>query len=162
MKQGDGTTNRRLGGTFRWAWRLLSPALAVACMGFIYSLSASSPADLPRQVEAFSWLGRMRDVFGHLTLYGLLGTLLWFSVWSWVAASIARLRWAWVAVGVGVTYGFLDEVHQSFVPGRAASGMDVLVDGVGVITGIYCTRYLAGKVLFIGQKALDVPKSTQG
>jgi len=137
----DITVRPRLRGLYRWVWRLVSTGLAAAWMGFIYQLSSSSPADLPRLVEAFSWLGDLREVLGHLALYGVLGPLLLASLWSWMTGSNHRLRWALVAMGLGTLYGALDEIHQSFVPGRSASAFDVLVDSIGAVVGVAGTWY---------------------
>lgn len=32
-------------------------------------------------------------------------------------------------------YALVDEVHQSFVPGREGSGMDIIIDGAGIFVG---------------------------
>ncbi len=42
-----------------------------------------------------------------------------------------------LAVLIGSMYGFTDEVHQYFVPGRTASIIDVLADSVGIAAGAY-------------------------
>lgn len=148
MKQRNGTPVEGNSGLDRWVWRLVSTGSVVAWMGFIFYLSSSTPAQLPRQLEAFSWLGKLRDVVGHLVLYGVLGLLLLSSVWSWASGALFRFRWALIAVGIGVAYGLLDEVHQSFTPGRSVSRFDALVDTVGVLVGVSCVRYVAGPALF--------------
>lgn len=33
-------------------------------------------------------------------------------------------------------YGFMDEIHQHFVPGRYCSGLDMVVNSVGSVLGI--------------------------
>ena len=43
---------------------------------------------------------------------------------------------AGVALLVGVLYAVGDEVHQSFVPGRLGSPVDVAIDAVGVAVGV--------------------------
>lgn len=53
-------------------------------------------------------------------------------------------------VGIwSIIYACIDEVHQSFVPGRCASFVDVLIDSSGAVTGllvylmilkIYCVK----------------------
>lgn len=52
-------------------------------------------------------------------------------------------RFPWI-VGCSVVvfclfYGISDEVHQSFIPGRFVSGMDVVADGIGgvVAPGVF-------------------------
>ena len=47
----------------------------------------------------------------------------------------------WVAAGVAM-YGFTDEVHQSTVPGRDASLLDVLSDVVGAVSVLAIVLYL--------------------
>ena len=41
------------------------------------------------------------------------------------------------AVVLGIAYAVTDEVHQSFVEGRHGAVLDVLVDAVGVLLGVY-------------------------
>jgi VanZ family protein len=61
----------------------------------------------------------------HVVEYAVLGALL------------ARALGAGVpAFAAGVAYAVTDELHQSFVPGRHASALDVVVDAVGVALGI--------------------------
>lgn len=137
---------QRSRGLYRWIRRLVSTVPAVAWMGLIFHLSSSSPADLPRLIEAFAWLGKLRDVVGHLVLYGVLGPLLLLCLWNWVIGSTYRLRWALIAIGMGVLYGVTDEIHQSFVPGRSASAFDVLIDTVGVAGGVVGVWYVVRAV----------------
>ncbi len=126
------TLGQRPQGLYPWIWRLISTVSTVAWMGVIFYLSSLPPFDLPRQVEAVEWLGRLRDIVGHLVLYGVLGSLLLVSLWNWVAGSIFQLRWALVGLGLGVLCRVTDEYHQSYVTGRSASSFDVFIDSVGV------------------------------
>ena len=104
-------------------------------MGVIFFLSSGTGSDLSRQLEVFALQGDLRNIVGHLALYGVLGFLLLVSLWSWVGDSTFRLRWVLVGVGLGVMYGITDEYHQSYVTDRSASGFDVLVDSAGVASG---------------------------
>ena len=54
-----------------------------------------------------------------------------------------------LAFAIVLGYGLLDEIHQSFVPGRQPSGLDLLFDASGGILGI-----LAYPVLFTGPRKL--------
>ncbi len=84
---------------------------------------------------------------GHFLGYGTLG--LCFSR-GWLAVvvrlsrktwSIARARAAGYGIAATAVVASLDELHQSFVPGRGSSGWDVLLDTSGAImlVGAYFT-----------------------
>ncbi len=66
----------------------------------------------------------------HGTEYAMLGALL------------ARALPALPALVAGVAYAITDEVHQSFVPGRQGTPLDVAVDGLGVVIGVLVYRRL--------------------
>ena len=142
LVKGNATAEQWLGWLHGWAWRLASTVSAVGWMGVIFYLSASTPADLPQQLGMFAWLGKWRDVVGHLVLYGVLGPLLLVSLWSWVAGSSYRVKWVLVAAGLGILHGILDEYHQSFVPGRTATTLDVVIDSVGVVVSVAVVWYV--------------------
>ncbi len=65
----------------------------------------------------------------HVLAYGLLGFLDFRAVrgprkgWT--------LRWSAVAVALAVIIASLDEWHQSFVPGRTGTPVDVVIDCAG-------------------------------
>jgi VanZ family protein len=46
------------------------------------------------------------------------------------------------ALAAGIAYAASDELHQTFVPGRQGTVLDVLVDAVGIAVGIYLARRL--------------------
>ena len=74
----------------------------------------------------------------HLAEYGILAVLIWRGLrgsssepdqlWSW---RLARLAMCCAAL-----YAATDELHQSFVPSRTGSPMDVLIDSAGAILGV--------------------------
>jgi VanZ family protein len=45
-------------------------------------------------------------------------------------------RALYVAATISLLYAITDEIHQSFVPGRDADPLDVLVDAVGIATAL--------------------------
>jgi VanZ family protein len=63
------------------------------------------------------------DKLGHFALFGLLATHLHLS-------GLAGRR-LWVALLLCSTFGMLDEVHQSFTPGRSVDLLDWLADSSG-------------------------------
>ncbi|MCX7993785.1 MAG: VanZ family protein [Fimbriimonadales bacterium] len=79
------------------------------------------------QLELLNYLTRK---VGHGTGYFLL-TLLgyWAFRVSFGTERIPAVRWA---VGTSLIRAVLDEVHQSFVPGRTGTPVDVGVDAIGI------------------------------
>jgi VanZ family protein len=69
------------------------------------------------------------DKVAHLVAYFVLGVLLAHG------ATTRRLSPV-IAVLIGWTYGIVDEIHQSFVPGRFAEFGDWVADAIGVVLGV--------------------------
>jgi len=66
----------------------------------------------------------------HVVAYGLLAALV-------LLALRGRSPWRWIDVGIAVAiagcYGVVDELHQSFVPGRVCSVADIVADLAGAV-----------------------------
>ena len=60
----------------------------------------------------------------HAAEYAVLGALL-----------LRALGRPGLAFALGVLYAVSDELHQTFVPGRAGSPLDVAIDAAGVARG---------------------------
>lgn len=69
----------------------------------------------------------------HFSIYALLGIWLMGLVSTFNISLVKKFGTSLLA---GMLYASLDEFHQSFVPGRTAMITDVLIDTMGVITGI--------------------------
>lgn len=108
------------------AWR----ALLFIWMTTIFILSAQS--SLPVQSL---FVGQ--DKLEHFLAYGLLGVLLSRSLRPMKVETWQRII---LITALTTLYGISDEYHQSFVPGRDVSALDVLADGVG--------GFLAAQLLF--------------
>ena len=76
----------------------------------------------------------------HFAVYALLGTLTYRSVKEEVY--LANRNTFLTAMLLCTLYAVSDEWHQLYVPGRAASGIDVLIDALGAVTGISIARWL--------------------
>jgi hypothetical protein len=98
--------------------RLWLPVVAWA--GFIFALS--SIPDLGTGLGGWDLVLRK---IAHAAEYAVLGALL-----------VRALGRTGLAAGIGVLYAVSDELHQSFVPGRAGSPLDVALDAVGVACGV--------------------------
>jgi VanZ family protein len=88
-----------------------------------------SPKISPHEVRLIHTLIRKA---GHLIEYFILGLLLF---WAFCGGSNASWKWRWslfAIIGV-VLWAVSDEWHQSFVPTRAGSVVDVGIDTAGGI-----------------------------
>ena len=121
---------------FSWLLRLTLAGASLAWMGLIFHLSSLSQDDAGRLLESpiVSWLGPLRSYAAHLALYGVLASLVQGSIRSWTPGTGYQLRWVLAAAAFATLYGVSDEYHQSLVPGRSASLLDMLVNGVGAAT----------------------------
>ena len=70
----------------------------------------------------------------HAVEYALLGLLL--------ARAAGRPA---VALALGVGYAALDELHQTLVPGRVGSPVDVAIDAAGVALGVLAWERLGAR-----------------
>ena len=100
-------------------------------MAFIFYSSSLSQdqASKPLESGAVSWLGDLRSYVAHFVLYGVLAALIQASMWGWNLGY--QLRWSVAAAVIAALYGASDEYHQTFVAGRSATLVDVIVNTVG-------------------------------
>jgi len=84
------------------------------------------------------WLEDLINSAGHLTEYSILSFLL-ARAYNGTRARIV------IVVFVALLYALSDEWHQSFVPGRDASVIDLFVDALGTLIGsvIWTRRHKA-------------------
>jgi VanZ family protein len=101
--------------------RLALWAPPVALMALIFVLSAQP--DLNSGLGTIDLIGRK---LVHATEFGLLA-FLWWRALRTVAPTSALV----LAVGISIGYAGTDEFHQSYVNGRHASPIDVLIDAAG-------------------------------
>ena len=125
---------------------------AVVWMALIFSASTESMAasQTSRFVEPFlRWLfpgisqpmvGELHFLIrkaGHLTEYAILAMLLRHAVGHvWFGGERGYWRTMAIALGCAALYAASDEFHQSFIPSRGASVVDVLIDTCGAIAGL--------------------------
>jgi VanZ family protein len=98
--------------------RLWLPVVAWALVIFAFSSIPHLGTDLG------FWDTILRKL-AHTTEYAVLGALL-----------VRATRRPNVAVVLGVLYAASDEFHQTFVPGRHGSPIDVAIDSIGLALGI--------------------------
>jgi len=84
------------------------------------------------RVSVLRWAS---DPFLHVAGYLVLGVLSVRAFGGGLPLSQPGARAFFSAVLLASLYGIGDEWHQSFVPGRTASGWDVLADAFGALCG---------------------------
>lgn len=97
------------------------------CMAAIFYSSSIPACAIPGLFE-------LQDAFFHLAAYGLLGFLFARALRK-TANSIPAGKICVYALILGLVYGASDEFHQSFVPGRLVSGLDLFFDLTGSLLG---------------------------
>ena len=94
----------------------------------IFLLSSSSLDQVPT-LDLF-----LADKAAHVVFFGVLALLLFRVFRRWSALSWGRA--AMLAIVVTSLYGVLDEIHQSFVPGRSPELADWVADTTGACAGL--------------------------
>ena len=108
------------------SWRRWLPAIVYIVLIFLVS---SIPS-----LKAPGGSFMLADKVAHVIEYALLGLLLYYVAGGW----FGRVRWVamLLLVALGASVGALDEVYQSYVPGREMSGYDWYADIIGVTLGL--------------------------
>jgi VanZ family protein len=95
-------------------------------MGVIFALSATPSLASPFE-PVYDFILRK---LAHVTVYVVL-TLL---VYGALRQHMARPTHAWLLALLSATlYACSDEWHQTFVPGRAGTVRDVMIDSMGIV-----------------------------
>ena len=103
---------------YRWG-----PALVI--MGIIFLISSFPSSSIPNVGIFDFWLKKG----GHLIGYAALAFAYCHAL---EVGDPARGRLAWM---LALLFAISDEYHQSFVPGRSAWLVDILIDGLGSLIG---------------------------
>ncbi len=99
---------------------------ALGMMAVIFGFSSIPAAEMPH----FDWADFLVKKGGHMTGYALLALGFWHGL-GWAPR---RRGLAWL---LAVLFAVTDEFHQSFVPGRNPSWVDVVVfDALGAALGL--------------------------
>ena len=100
----------------------LSWLMVLACMGFIFRVSATPGSDIPP-------LFPYQDVVYHFVIYLILGVLFSHALKN-TYPKLNRRQAVIIACLFTLIYGASDEVHQFFVPGRSCTLADMFIDGL--------------------------------
>ena len=130
-----------------WACIILlasSDLFSAAHTGSWLELIVTAVLGHPLSPAGFERLHFLTRKTAHLTEYGILGALLFRALradrgrWSW--------RWALGAIVLAACVASVDEWHQTFIPSRTGSPVDVMTDTIGAAAAQILIR--AAQVLF--------------
>lgn len=76
--------------------------------------------------------------FAHFAEYLVFAVLL-------MNALLFRMSWKesvkWTLL-IGIAYAIFDEVHQLFIPGRSGNVIDMMIDTLGIVAGLFCMVWI--------------------
>jgi VanZ family protein len=90
--------------------------ISILLMAIIFIFSATPAKNLPNFGSFDYWVKKG----GHMLGYGTLALSYWYGL-KW---NKKQIWWAWF---LAVIYAISDEFHQSFIPGRHPSPLDVIL-----------------------------------
>jgi VanZ family protein len=97
-------------------------------MGMIFWLSSRSSLPSPPGISY-----AISANAGHFLVFFALATFILFGLGAGKQASRREL---YIAGALALLYGVSDELHQSFVPGRDASVLDLAADAAGIVVAL--------------------------
>ena len=97
-------------------------------MLFIVYLSHIPQDNLPQEASGINNI----DLLFHFFEYSFLGFLFYQSI---SVDNLLDVKPLHGAVLIGILFALSDEYHQSFVPGRHMSLMDIIFDSLGILFG---------------------------
>ena len=80
----------------------------------------------------------------HITEYFILGVLMINCLKDYKIKNIFI-----IAILLSILYSCTDEIHQLFISGRSGSIIDVMIDSIGIILGIYIYKLFRNKIFRI-------------
>ena len=109
--------------------------ITIGYMVLISILSHIPQEDIPESITSGP---ANTDLLFHFVEYSILGFLLFGSITSDESLTFHPF---YGSLLIGISFAILDEFHQSFVPGRHMSSIDMLFDSIGILFGtIICSR----------------------
>lgn len=107
-------------------------SVSAVWMAVIFAFSAQ-PHSGDYTERMFGWLNLPVRKLAHMTEFGLLAFFFMKTFESFRTDRGQPLRGAdaWAAFALAAVYAIGDEWHQSFVPGRTAQALDVVIDAIG-------------------------------
>ena len=145
------TTKRKIHIGISWV-------LVIICMGIIFALSAQVADDSQELSDSF--IRKIFETFGIVIESDLIRTIahcLEFMGLSVLLFNAVYVTWFLkltpIIAFLGTTfYATTDEIHQTFVPGRAFQISDILVDSTGALIGVTASFVILKIILSIKKR----------
>ena len=102
---------------------------------FAWIMTVLFPWATPAQIELAHVAVRK---LGHMVEYAILAVL-WFRT-LYAGRRLPFTSSALMSLAISIAWAITDEVHQSFVPSRNASALDVIVDSTGATLVLLALR----------------------
>ena len=128
--------------------KIISIILVILWMGLIFKMSSYNGIDSGNQsgfivnfianifninnLDIISFIVRK---IAHLSEYLILGILAHNLIKNYNKKTF-------IAILICIIYAISDEIHQIFVPGREFKLLDICIDSIGSIIGIYMYKYI--------------------
>ncbi|WP_174734280.1 VanZ family protein [Mesobacillus harenae] len=138
-----------------WAVRIL-PFAYMALIWLLSSLPHNAVVELPD-----SAVDRFIKESLHLVEFGILYILLFFA-----ALTLDKFTpvMGFALMAIAGLYGVIDEIHQSFVPYRSATLIDVIKDVIGVLVASHFMHnaYFSGRFPKLRDKLIQAERYLKG
>lgn len=117
--------------------KLLRYWLPVIIWAGIIFLFSANPTTRASQIN---WQDFVIKKSAHVFIYGVLSTLFYRALRGY---DLKDQKAYFYSIFFTVLYGFSDEFHQSFTPGREPTFRDVIFDTTGAVLAVYLiSKYL--------------------
>lgn len=123
-----------------WIFVIFYSSTANASMGQTSRFLRPLLETLFSSEETIYWANVIVRKIAHISFYGFLALLAFY---AFIGSPFDRLKrnWFWSVFGLVLIIATIDEIHQSFVPSRAGSPMDVLLDCIGGLIVLLIIRF---------------------
>lgn len=146
-------------------WWLRAPlavrlAAPIAVMVVLWLSSSRTPTPRPPSVQR-----ALLHNGAHVVAYCALGAAWLLALLPSEGARLAAVsrRVIAAALALSVGYGVVDELHQSFVPGRHSSFWDVLCDALGAVLAVLLVLWIvSGERRFAARIAIVLVLAVAG
>lgn len=118
--------------------QILRACVPVLGMAVLWWSSSQLPGDEPQSTARSLFHNSM-----HVIAYGCVAASIWLAWSRRPAAERQRFR-SMGSWGIATLYGVVDELHQSFVPGRDCSMFDLVSDASGAALAVVLLRGIVG------------------